>query len=70
MKPICPLSCRAEDKKPYVDEKTLQVQFSFFPSDDVKQLDNEALDQEFMSLIEIGKKLESLYTKFFSELPR
>lgn len=70
MKPICPNACHSEERKPYVDEKTLQVQFSFSEEVDVKPLDNPALDQEFLSLIEIGKKLESLYIKLFSGSPR
>lgn len=70
MKPFCPNACRSEDKKPYVDEKTLQVQFSFSTEDAVKPLDNEAIDQEFLSLMEIGKKLESLYIKLFTESTR
>lgn len=66
MKPLCPKPSRLEERKPYVDEKTLQVQFSFSDEVDVKPLDSEALDLEFLSLIEIGKKLESLYLKMFS----
>jgi hypothetical protein len=66
MKPICPKSTRHEERKPYVDEKTLQVQFSFSEEADVKPLDNEALDMEFLSLIDIGKKLESIYLKMVS----
>lgn len=66
MKPLCPKSSRLEQRKPYVDEKTLQVQFSFSEDTHVKPLDSEGLDLEFLSLIEIGKKLESLYLKIFS----
>lgn len=57
------------EKRPVVDEKTLQVQFDF--PEDVKPLDRayaDQVDSEFAELVKVGMNLESLYQEVISKL--